>query len=252
MANQDNTANPASRLYRIMNQLRTFDKGDPEEEKRQSLVSVWLAVLDADPKDPNALADKLRQVRGLYEESLVGLRILPGLEKDEIKDLLSPIAQLLNPANFNYIWKGMKQSYLTPGVLVALELCSLRFQQAPSAPVDEKALDQLQKDIAALIHDTSAAQIGPVMKENVVQNLDLIGKAIAEDRAGASFPLRSALEVAVGRFYLYAGKYKESMPADLFGRFASVIEQFTRVVLTADKGWQLAGGGPSRLAPSVP
>jgi len=250
MANQDN---PASRLYRIMNQLRSFDKGDPEEEKRQSLVSVWLTVLEADPKDPHALSDKLLQVRGLYEESLLGLRILPGLEKDEIKDLLSPIAQLLNPANFNYIWKGMKQSYLTPGVLVALELCSLRFQQAPNAPsMDEKALDQLQKDIEALVRDATAAQIGPVVKESLVQNLELIGKAIAEDRAGASFPLRTALETAVGRFYLYAGKYKENMPGDLFGRAASVIEQFTKLVLPADKSWQLAGGGPPRLAPSAP
>ena len=250
MANQDN---PASRLYRIMNQLRSFDKGDPEEEKRQSLVSVWLAVLEADPKDPHSFADKLRQVRSLYEESLLGLRILPGLEKDEIKDLLSPIGQLLNPANFNYIWKGMKQSYLTPGVLVALELCSLRFQQGANAPAaDEKALDQLQKDVDALVRDTSAAQIGPVVKECVVQNLNLIGKAIVEERAGASAPLRNALETAVGRFYLYAGKYKESMPADLFGRVASVIEQFTKMVLAADKSWQLAGGGPPRLAPAAP
>jgi hypothetical protein len=250
MANQDN---PASRLYRIMNQLRSFDKGDPEEEKRQSLVGVWLAVLEADPKDPHTLADKLRQVRGLYEESLLGLRILPGLEKDEIKDLLNPIAQLLNPANFNYIWKGMKQSYLTPGVLVALELCSLRFQQVPNAAdMDEKALDQLQKDTVALVHDIQAAQIGPVVKESAAQNLDLIGKAIAEHRAGASFALRSALEAAVGRFYLYAGKYKENMPADLFGRAASMVEQFTKLVLPADKGWQLAGGGAPRPAPSAP
>ena len=236
-----------------MNQLRSFDKGDPEEEKRQSLVSVWLAVLEADPKDPNALSDKLRQVRGLYEESLLGLRILPGQEKDEIKDLLSPIAQLLNPANFNYIWKGMKQSYLTPGVLVALELCSLRFQQAPNAPaMDENALGQLQKDIAALVRDTEAAQIGPVMKESIAQNLDLIGKAITEDGAGAGFALRSALETVVGRFYLYAGKYKENMPVDLFGRLTAVIEQFTKLVLPADKCWQLAGGGPPRLAPLAP
>ena len=250
MVNQDN---PASRLYRIINQLRSFDKGDPEEEKRQSLVSVWLAVLEADPKDPTALSDKLRQVRSLYDESLLGLRILPGLEKDEIKDLLSPIAQLLNPANFNYIWKGMKQSYLTPGVLVALELCSLRFQQAPNAPaMDDKALEQLQKDIAALIRDIQAAQVGPVVKESVVQNLDLIRKAIAEDRTGASFALRNALEAAVGRFYLYAGKYKENMPGDLFGRVTSVVEQFTKLVLPVDKGWQLAGGGPPRLAPSAP
>jgi hypothetical protein len=247
MATQDN---PASRLYRIMNQLRSFDKGDPEEEKRQSLVSVWLAVLEADPKDPHALADKLRQVRGLYDESLLGLRILPGFEKDEIKDLLS--AQLLNPANFNYIWKGMKQSYLTPGVLVALELCSLRFQQAPNAPaMDEKALDQLQKDIDALVRDIQAAQIGPVVKESVVQNLDLIRKAIAEYRAGASFALRNALEASVGRFHLYAGKYKENMQGDLFGRVTSVVEQFTKLVLPADKGWQLAGGGPPRPAPSA-
>jgi hypothetical protein len=250
MANQDN---PASRLYRIINQLRSFDKDDPEEEKRQSLVSVWLAVLEADPKDPNALSDKLRQIRGLYEESLLGLRILPGLEKDEIKDLMSPIAQLLNPANFNYIWKGMKQSYLTPGVLVALELCSLRFQQAPNTPaMDEKALEQLQKDIDALVRDTTASQIGPVVKESVVQILNLIGKAIAEDGAGTSFGLRNALETSVGRFYLFAGKYKENMPADLFGRVASVIEQFTKIILPADKAWQLAGGGPPRLAPSAP
>jgi hypothetical protein len=250
MANLDN---PASRLYRIMNQLRSFDKGDPEEEKRQSLVSVWLAVLEADPKDPHALADKLRQVRSLYEESLLGLRILPGLEKDEIKDLLSPIAHLLNPANFNYIWKGMKQSYLTPGVLVALELCSLRFQQLPNAPgMDEKTLDQFQRDIDSLVRDTQVAQIGPVVKDSVVQNLDLIRKAITEYRAGASFSLRSALEAAVGRFYLYAGKYKENMPGDLFGRVTSVIEQFTKLVLPSDKGWQLSGGGQPRLAPSAP
>jgi hypothetical protein len=250
MANQDN---PASRLYRIMNQLRSFDKGDPEEEKRQSLVSVWLTVLDADPKDPNALSDKLRQVRGLYEESLLGLRILPGLEKEEIKDLLNPIAQLLNPANFNYIWKGMKQSYLTPGVLVALELCSLRFQQAPNAPVmDEKALDQLQKDVDALVRDILVAQIGPAVKENTLQNLDLIRKSIGEYRVGSGFSLRGALEAAVGRFYLYAGKYKENMPGDLFGRVTSVIEQFTKVVLPCDKSWQLAGGGQPRSAPSAP
>jgi hypothetical protein len=179
--------------------------------------------------------------------------MLPGLEKDEIKDLLSPIAQLLNPANFNYIWKGMKQSYLTAGVLVALELCSLRFQQGPNAPAtDEKALDQLQKDIDTLIRDAQAAQIGPVVKEGVVQNLNLIGKAIAEERAGASSGLRNALETAVGRFYLYAGKYKENLPPDLFGRVASVIDQFTKLVLPADKNWQLAGGGPPRLAPSAP
>jgi hypothetical protein len=250
MANQDN---PASRLYRILNQLRSFDKGDPEEEKRQSLVSVWLAVLEADPKDPTALSDKLRQIRGLYEESLLGLRMLPGLEKEEIKDLLSPIAQLLNPANFNYIWKGMKQSYLTPGVLVALELCSLRFQQAPNAPdMDEKALDQLKKDVEALVRDIQAAEIAPVAKESIVQNLELITKAIDEDRTGASFALRNSLEAAVGRFYLYAGKHKENLPGDLFGRVSSVIEQFTKLVLLVDKGWHLAGGGPPRLAPPAP
>jgi hypothetical protein len=147
----------------------------------------------------------------------------------------------------------MKQSYLTPGVLVALELCSLRFQQAPNAaPVDDKALEQLQKDIEALVRDITAAQIGPVVKENVVQILNLVGKAITEDRAGVSFGLRNALETSVGRFYLYAGKYKENMPGDLFGRVASVIEQFTKIVFSADKGWQLAGGGQPRIAPSAP
>jgi hypothetical protein len=118
--------------------------------------------------------------------------------------------------------------------------------------MNEKELDQLQKDIDALVRDTQAAQIGPVVKESIVQNLDLIGKAITEDRTGASFGLRNALEAVVGRFYLYAGKYKENMPGDLFGRVATVIEQFTKLVLPADKCWQLAGGGPPRLAPSAP
>jgi hypothetical protein len=56
----------------------------------------------------------------------------------------------------------------------------------------------------------------------------------------------------IGRFYLYAGKYKENMPGELFVRLAAVIEQFTKLVLPADKCWQLAGGGPPRPAPSAP
>jgi hypothetical protein len=190
--------NPAGRLYEILSEAQNRNGGTT----RLQLAEIFQIHSD----DTQELLRRMNELIELVNDAERSLRELTEAQEIDSEDFLAPFPHIratLNDMvrNLSSNWDNFKR--FGPDVLTSLRLSSsLLSKFQPEDVIDEQELKGFAVEVDTLNEKVMASSLETELKTVILDQLEIIRRAISEYRIGGTARLREALEISIGKYAL--------------------------------------------------
>ncbi len=187
--------NPASRLFEFFKQAYDL-KGD------EPIRNIFAHVLGFEPNDATAIS----QTQTLLFSQIHQARDAIHQLNTDVEIYLGPIdalEQALIKYSVNYKWSQFKDD-VTEVVMTGLLYTALFLsKKAEGQVIEEKKIDELRKEVKAMLDDVVKSSFPPQLKAMIIKHLTAIEKALINYSLGGTEALTETLDQTIGSFWRY-------------------------------------------------
>ncbi len=245
------TDNPAGRLHAILEAAKSHTGNG---------FMLWARVFDISiisdkisPETEFEITSRLIQVRKMIDEIEEGLRSIEGIN---LNLYLSPFSRIRHVIRISSINFGNYESHLqqiTEGDMTVLAFCAEELSKWQSeATIEEAQLKELIDDIQALYEQVRASELKPEIKNLILDQLEIIRRAIHEYRIRGVKRLSEALTTVVGAYVLNRDLLESESNKDEVRSFKDTLSKFASVVAFASHTTRLLEAANTYLRPLLP
>jgi len=233
--------NPAERLLKIYDKLVT-------RQTDQSMAKTWTSVFDLDENDLQ-LEDKvtsclvaLRKQIDFTSERLA--------EMDVPTDLTNPgfsrFKQVASAGHLNASWNGLRGHIQPPECRQAFMWSSWLLRNQTEKEISAEDLQELLDEIAELEESIADAEMSPILRSFIQQQIASIKDALILSAVQGSRPIHEAVEKFAGAFILNNDKINtevaksSSKTKEFFTKFGGFLKKTAEAADALDKFKTLA------------
>jgi hypothetical protein len=253
------TNNPAGRLYMILEAAKAAPGGADGYQ-------TWAGVFKVPPYEASAPERKMPdesaaealgrflQVRTLVNEVESALRSIENINHSLY---LTPFSRIRAAFSLHYLnggnYPGAVLGQITEGDMTVLAFCAEALDaQHSESVVEEEQLKELLDAVAALYEEVRAADVGTSLKEIILDQLEIIRRAVHEYRIRGVVRLQEALNTVVGSYVLNKEVWEQSADLKEVKDYKQVLSRFAAVVSFASNTVKLLEAAARYIPPLLP
>jgi hypothetical protein len=226
--------NSAGRLLNILEEAKKLNQPG-------QCIQAWARVLDI-PVEHNGtilpdkeveLVHRLIEVHKLVDEVETALKKIEGIKHELYLKPFSRIREVISFTRFNHNFPDTINK-LTESDLTILEFCSEKLSERHiERVVDEEQLKEIQAEINDLLEQVQASTLSDEIKVFILDQLEIIRRAIYEYRIRGIQCLREALQTNLGAVILNRELINTERDRKEVKRFGKIISALASVVTFA-------------------
>lgn len=182
--------NPAGRLYKILNEAR--NTGD------MPTIEMWAKVLDATDGSSPEVFSRIAQLQELVEDVKTKIYNIEGINKDLYLSPFPKVEEIVKNPSLGHSWNTFKPT-LTELVMFGLAHCAELLSRYNQQPIEQSELVALKKDIETLSDKIGMSDINVELKTVILDQLEIIRRAIAEYKIRGAEGIRDGLATCYGK-----------------------------------------------------
>lgn len=247
-----NNDNAAVRLLSILKRAQSVS--NMSNQARFCWAQVF-DIVDANtnqltPEQEVELVSRLVQLRTLIGDVEKGLRMIKGIN---LERYLRPFPRVLNAVKLTELQQQFSSyiSPLTEGDFVVLEFCAEKLSEHHvEGVVEEDVLAEMLRDVNDLYENILSSSLNDELKTLILDQLEIIRRAVHEYRIRGIARLCEALPTLVGTYILNKELIEGSAETEEVGKFKNTLGKFASTVAFASNMTKLIEAA-SRYVPAL-
>jgi hypothetical protein len=245
------TDNPAGRLHEILEAAKAHTGNG---------FLIWAKVFDipitSDQTSAEAeyeITSRLIQIRKMIDEIEEGLRSIEGINLDLFLRPFSRIRHAIRIGGLHASNYETSLRQITEGDMTVLAFCAEELSKWQSEKtIEEAQIKDLTEDIQALYEQVHASELNAEIKNLILDQLEIIRRAIHEYRIRGVKRLNEALTTVVGAYILNKDLIDEESDKEEVSKFKDTLSKFTSTVAFASHTTRLLEAATTYLPKLLP
>ncbi|HEX8459097.1 MAG TPA: hypothetical protein VF656_17520 [Pyrinomonadaceae bacterium] len=238
--------NPAGRLHTLLQEAK-------KKEGNNNGYHLWATVFDISQNPDEPMPDEVLvevihrvvQMIDLISDAERTLKTIPDIDTTLYLEPYSRIRKVLRIDNLplgNYR-EHLKQ--ITNGDMALLAIGAVEISKHQDEPIiEEQVLDKFLEEIDALFKEVRTSSINDKLKRFILEQLELIRRAVHEYQIGGIERLRKALAMSLGELILHKDLIEESKDQEEVRKYGNIVNHlFSVVSFAADMTQVIEGVG---------
>ncbi|HVF90410.1 MAG TPA: hypothetical protein VNH22_10105 [Blastocatellia bacterium] len=229
--------NPVARLFNILQSFKGLGGGGHTKQQVGKVFGLANTSMPLEKIDTVAIVVKVLNVVKLAEEAEDCLHKIEGLNKGLYLRAFPQIRQTLNLmlGSMDTAWDTCHQS-LKNIEFTALEFAADQLSKHPLEQlIDDEELKTVQAEIDSVYDSVSKSELNKELKHLILDQLELIRRALHEYKLRGAKRLREAFAESLGNLFLEGPLLKESKDEPEVNLFWKVYAKFGSLVSFANK-----------------
>lgn len=184
--------NPVGRLYQILSEIKRYpNAGGP-------LQQVLAHIFDLDEKNPEEVFYAYLELLKLLKRAREAIEQIPNIVPELYLRPFEHLEQILTINSLVQSAQSFKQR-LTPDIMIALQFCAHRLSEVfKEQELSEEDLRLLREKVEALIEEILSLDLPREFQTFLVNQLDIMRRAIIYYRIHGTTGLKEALQSIIG------------------------------------------------------